>query len=290
MNDMAASSSSMSILSVGAVTLLGRDLTIIAKGLAAPPETSSSAISVNDDLLSDSRFDKRLRRADRFVRMAVMAAKDAWSAAESACREIPREKIGLIVTSGFGPHCRGFRFIDGILDCGDGDALPTDFSHSVHCVAAAYITELLELRGPSLSTTDFQYGFEHAIQLAQCWLDQGSCDRVLVGAVEELGEVLIHCASRMVSGDEPFVPGEGAAFFMLAPNDVSGIARLQVGSEPPHLDLMVLDVPAIPAAKTSSPATSALRSTTFSPYFGRSPSVSAFGLLGELLSFGASAR
>jgi len=275
-------SSSMSILSAGAVTSLGRDLTKIAQKLSGPPEASSLTISVNDDLLSNAALDKRLRRADRFVRMAVMAAKDAWSTAEPACRDIPREKIGLIVTSGFGPHCRGFRFIDGILDCGDGDALPTDFSHSVHGVAAAYITELLELRGPSLSTTDFHSGFEQAILLAQCWLEQGSCDRVLVGAVEELGEVLVHCAARMLDNEKRRTPGEGAVFFMLAPNDLQGIARLGYRTEATDLDLMILDLPASVSKQPIRP-----RAAMFSPYFGHSPSGSAFGLLGELLSCGA---
>jgi 3-oxoacyl-[acyl-carrier-protein] synthase II len=287
MSEIAKSSPSMSILSIGAVTPLGRDLKRIAEKLASPADVFPSAFRVNDDLLSDPTLDKRLRRADRFVRMAVIAAKDACSAAESTCADIPRERIGLIVATGFGPHCRGFRFIDGILDCGDSDALPTDFSHSVHGVAAAYITELLELRGPSVTATDFTCGFEQAVLLAQCWLDQGACDRVLVGAVEEVGEVLIHCASRMLKNDQRLTPGEGAVFFMLGPHDVAGIAHLQSASEPHDLDLVILDVPAIPAAQTTKPAARARRATTFNPYFGHSPSSSAFGLLGELLSLSA---
>ena len=49
---------------------------------------------------------------------------DAWKQAAHACDGIERERIGLIVTSGFGPHCRGFRFLDGLLDCGDSAASP----------------------------------------------------------------------------------------------------------------------------------------------------------------------
>jgi hypothetical protein len=273
-----------SILGVGAITPLGRDLQTIARKLGENAPSSASPLRVKDDHLSDPLIDRRMRRADRFAQMAALAANDAWRAAECACKGISKERVGLIVASGFGPHCRGFRFLDGMLDYGDPDALPTDFSHSVHGAAAAYITELLELRGPSLTITDFECGFEQAVLLAQCWLNQGSCDRVLLGVVEQVGEVLIHCASRMLVGDERFVPGEGAVFFALGPRDVDGIACLAATSEPLNLDLMILNFPAIAFPETRKPALAARRMTTFSSHFGQTPSSSAFQLLGGLLS------
>jgi Beta-ketoacyl synthase, N-terminal domain len=272
----------VSILSVGAVTPLGRDLPAISKRLEQPVTLTSAALRISDDLLSDPAIGTRMRRADRFARMAAVAALDAWTN-----DNIPKERIGLIVTSGFGPHCRGFRFIDGILDCGDSNALPTDFSHSVHGAAAAYITELLELRGPSLTTTDFEIGFEQAVLLAQCSLDQRICDRVLVGAVEEIGEVLHHCVPRMLGDDNPFNPSEGAVFIMLAPADAKGLAHLELTAKPEDADLMTLDMPAIPSQEVHQPIPRAARTTTFSPYFGHSPSSSAFQLLGGFLSLRA---
>jgi 3-oxoacyl-[acyl-carrier-protein] synthase II len=275
-----------SILSVGAVTPLGCDMQSIAHNLARPAAPAAPSLRVSDAFLSDPALSRRMRRADRFARMAVIAALDAWGAAQSTCEGIAMEKVGLIVATGFGPHCRGFRFIDGILDCGDSDALPTDFSHSVHGAAAAYITESLELRGPSLTCTDFEIGFEQAVLLAQCWLADGRCDRVVVGAVEEVGDVLIQCTSRML-GDERFVPGEGAVFLTLAPGEVAGIARLEAMSEPRDCDLMMLDFPTIGSQSAQEPPFHARCATTFSPYFGHSPSSSAFQLLGGLLSLGA---
>jgi len=276
-----------SVLGVGAVTPLGRDLQAIGEQLAEPAAATPAILRVSDDFLPDPAIGGRMRRADRFARMAAVAALDSWAAAKDACANVPKQRVGLIVASGFGPHCRGFRFLDGLLDCGDSDALPTDFSHSVHGAAAAYITELLELRGPSLSTTDFEIGFEQAVLLAQCWLDQRACDRVIVGAVEEIGEVLIHCASRMLGGERKFVPGEGAVFMTLGPADAAGLARLEAIAQPPEVDLMVLDVPANPPMATERPTIAARITTTFSPYFGHSPSSSAFQLLGGFLSLRA---
>ncbi|HEY1921840.1 MAG TPA: beta-ketoacyl-[acyl-carrier-protein] synthase family protein [Tepidisphaeraceae bacterium] len=271
------------ILGIGVVTPAGRNLREIELKLASPPSVPGEILRVSDDSLSDPAIGSRMRRADRFSRMAAVAALDCWASVKGLAN-IPRERIGLIISTGFGPHCRGFRFLDGILDCGDASALPTDFSHSVHGAAAAYITELLELRGPSLTTTDFEIGFEQAVLLAQCWLDQGVCDRVLVGAVEEIGEVLVHCASRMVNGDEALTLGEGAVFLMLGPGDGNGLTRIEAAPLPAEMDLMMLDIPAIPTSATECPIGRARHTTTFLPYFGHSPSCSAFQLLGGYLS------
>jgi len=276
----------VSVLGVGAVTAVGRTLPLITAAISDASPATAAPRTVSDDVLADPATSKRLRRADRFTRMAVIAASDAWSTAKASLEGVPLERIGLIVASGFGPHGRGFKFLDGILDHGDSAALPTDFSHSVHGAPAAYITEILGLRGPSLSTTDFLSGFEQAVLLAQAWLDQQQCDRVLVGVVEELGEVLLHCAGRMLNHDQRISPGEGAVFWMLGRSDTPGIATLAV-APPAAVDLRIVDQPVIgPASPTIDPG-HAGATTTFSPYFGHSPSSAAFQLLGGLLSMQA---
>ena len=308
------------IQGVGAVTPIGRSLTAISQRLAGllPRELAAPSIqlpaaspgtpgeghdagssksgddatdrslhsrSVDDALLADAALAKRLRRADRFTRMAVIAASDAWERAEPSLNNVPPDRIGLIVSSGFGPHGRSFKFLDGILDCGDDAALPTDFSHSVHGAPAAYITEILNLRGPSLSIADFVTGFEQAVQQAQCWLADGTCDRVLVGAVEELGAVLLHVASRLLNYDQRIAPSEGAVFFVLSREDVpDGVARLTVADKPGAVDLLLIDHPII-GLPTPDPAVFVGSLTwSFSPHFGHNPSSAAFQLLGGLLA------
>jgi len=271
------------ILAIGAVTPIGRDLNEISRKLTADSWTPPPLLRVSDDLLAEPKIARSMRRADRFIKMAALAALDAWTRAENACAGIPREQIGLIVTSGLGPHCRGFKFLDDILDHGDSDALPTDFSHSVHGAAASYIAGLLDLRGPSLTTTDFEIGFEHAVLLAQSWLHQGTCRRVLVGAVEELGETMVQITSKLLSGRKSISLGEGAVFLMLAPSDTRGIARIDASSTPAEIDLLARDEPAIPPENDSPHSITAKQTVTFSPYFGHSASSSAFQLLGCLL-------
>jgi hypothetical protein len=272
------------ILGIGAITPLGRDLAVIAKNLAAKPPARGEMLRVADDLLSEPAIARSMRRADRFIRMAAIAALDAWNQAAPSCADIAREQIGLIVTSGLGPHCRGFKFLDGILDAGDSNALPTDFSHSVHGAAASYIAGLLDLRGPSLTATDFEIGFEQAVLLAQCWLQQGTCRRVLVGSVEELGEPMISMTKKLLAGKESIAPAEGAVFLMLAPSDVAGIATLDAATVPDKTDLLASEYPSIAPDAGATPQIAAARSTTFTPYFGHSASSSAMQLLGALLS------
>jgi hypothetical protein len=265
------------ILRVGAVTPLGRELSAIADKLEQPPQTGSLLLRVNDQDLSMPAMEKQLRRADRFVRMAAVAALDCCSAA-------PAERTGLIITSGLGPHHRGFKFIDGILDCGDSAALPTDFSHSVHGVAASYIAGLLDLRGPTMTTTDFEVGFEQAVLLAQCWLDQGTCARVLIGAVDELGDVLVHCARRMLRHGESAILSEGAIFFLLGPHDTDGIAHIDASRIVPTVDVVALESPRLVERSQTRPPPSARNTVTFTPYIGYYATAGAFHAMGALFS------
>jgi 3-oxoacyl-(acyl-carrier-protein) synthase len=237
-------------------------------------------LRVSDDLLTNPATNAQLRRADRFTRMAVLAASDAWNAANVS--GIPPERIGLIVSSGFGPHCRGFRFLDGILDAGDTAASPTDFSHSVHGAASAYISRMLDIRGPALALTDFEIGFEEAVRVAQCWLNENACDRVLIGAVEELGAVYLDCAARMLDGSVS--PGEGAMFLVLGPANIPGLARLDATASPAAVDLAIVEDPVVlPATKVVAPV-QAKQTVTFTGAFGHCASASAFALLGGLLT------
>jgi len=142
------------------------------------------------------------------------------------------------------------------------------------------------LRGPSLSITDFEIGFENAVLLAQCWLERGVCDRVIVGAVEEIGEVLLACAGKMLGdklglGVGKAVLGEGAFFLVLGKAEAGGKIRISVEEPVGGCDLLLVDDPMIP---DQGPPPAAKCVHSFVPAFGHSASSSAFELLGGLLS------
>lgn len=310
-----------SILGIGAVTPIGRDLASIALRLAGQGSSTSAASlqlalgksepgaadalragadagdrspdgpveadslrRVADALLSEPSINAHMRRADRFGKMSAIAAIDAWNAATARHGAIAGERVGLIFSSGFGAHVRGFKFLDGVLDHGDAAASPTDFSHSVHGAAAAYISRMLDIRGPSLPLTDFQLGFEHAVQLAQIWLHEKTCDRVLIGAVEELGNVMIDCAGKMLDRSSGIRAGEGAVFLVLAAAGVPGAATIDACAAPLAADLLIAEDPPMPGSAKIAPSICARRTATFADYFGHSSSLPAFNVLAGLMS------
>jgi 3-oxoacyl-[acyl-carrier-protein] synthase II len=169
---------------------------------------------------------KKVRRSDSLSKMSVVAASDAL--ADSGIENIAQKKLGIIISTAFGPHVTTFDFLDDILDHGDAAVSPTTFSNSVHNAAASYVATALNIKGPTLTITQFHFSFQAALQLAQTWLQQGRCEYVLAGAVDQYGEVLGYVSDHKLTTAKdgrikPFtfkptcqVPGEGAAFFLLS--------------------------------------------------------------------------
>jgi len=183
--------------------------------------------SVDEKTIIDKAVLKKMRRADRFSKMAVLAA---WDAVKDGGIEIDEggTSLGIILATAFGPQVTAFRFLDEIIDHGDASVSPTRFSNSVHNAAASYVASALGNHGPTLTVTQFGLSFHQALILARAWIDEGRCQHVLVGSVEECGTVMEYICSRRLGIAEdgrirPFefspspsaVPGEGSAFLLL---------------------------------------------------------------------------
>jgi len=147
-----------------------------------------------------------VRRADRFSKMSLLAALEAWQG-----RTADPARVGIILASACGPHATVFKFVNDLLEFGESQSSPTVFSQSVHAAAASMIATAIKSHGPVLNVADLRFPFETALELADAWLKEGRCDVVLVGATEECSEVYVHAVSRLW-GDR-FIPGEGAFFF-----------------------------------------------------------------------------
>jgi 3-oxoacyl-[acyl-carrier-protein] synthase II len=243
----------MNIAGIGVVGTMGRGVASLEaalnRGWTAPGlvDIRGSAgdrlpvYAVPPDVLSDKTVLAKARRADRFTRMSVLAAWDALQDSGMAA-SVDRTRLGVIVATALGPHATTFGFLDGILDFGDAAVSPTAFSHSVHNAAASYIAMTLDVRGPTLTLTHFDFAFHEAVSLARTWLAANRCDAVLVGAVDELGTVMQVVCGRLLrpAADgriKPFdfsrkpesVPGEGSVFLMLT-RDNAGAAYGRMGA------------------------------------------------------------
>ncbi len=221
----------MNILGIGIVFTGGCGIdayeNALIKGFNAE-DNNLFVYSVDLDRIKDKNLWKKLRRADKFSKMAVLAAADA--ATNSAVLHMDKKRLGIIVSSAFGPQVTTFDFLDGLLDYGEVNVSPTVFSNSVHNAASSYIAGVLGVHGPCLTITQFYFSFQTALQMAGVWLDEERCDYCLVGAVDQYGEVLGYIQNHKLSLAEdgrikPFnfkptyqIPAEGSVFFLVSKN------------------------------------------------------------------------
>ncbi len=171
-----------------------------------------------------------LRRIDHFSRLALLGAFQALEDAQTRQQAaLDKSRLGVVLCSGFGALNTTFKFLDSVIDDGDSFASPTAFSNSVHNAAAAHISMQLGISGPGLTLSQFDHSFAAGLSQAQQWLDEQRVDAVLLGVVDEYSSVLGYCWERLLGVDTatrmcPFgsaaptaIPGEGAAFFVLRP-------------------------------------------------------------------------
>lgn len=168
--------------------------------LAEAPSDGSHIYRLPADGLSDREVLKKLRRADRFSKMAALSGWDAIVDAGLPIAAV-RAELGIIATTALGPHHTTFAFLDEILDFGDAGVSPTRFSHSVHNAAAAYVAIMLGSRGPTSTIADFTNPLHAGCLLASVWLREGRCQQALVSYTEESSWPMEYIACQLQGGE-----------------------------------------------------------------------------------------
>lgn len=278
----------MNIAGIGVLCSQGRGVARFEQALnesSVPSNVSESCHRIPSEALEDREVLWDIRRADRFSKMAVLGAYDAMR--DGGCSD---GSMGIIVCTGLGPHATTFRFLDDILNYGDGSVSPTIFSHSVHNAAASYIAKVLKCTGPTLTVTQFQFSFQQALLLAGAWMAEGRCEHVLVGCVEECGSVMESIYSQKLkveaSGEMNLSAcnnksstglGEGSVFFLVTSDstrrkygvfsDISFNSVLRTAEELPDICIVENDGIAVD---------SGIPVAEFSPIFGRMMTGSGF--------------
>ncbi|NVN99034.1 MAG: beta-ketoacyl synthase chain length factor [Geobacteraceae bacterium] len=215
----------MNILGIGSLCSRGYGVESLEKALNDGLAPQCDSFLVDLDGISDRTLLKKLRRADRFSKMSVLAAAAALQ--DSNVEDLSEIRVGILLSTAFGAHVTTFDFLDGIIDYGEANVSPTAFSNSVHNAAASYVASSLGIKGPTLTVSRFSFPFQSALQLASAWLEQGRCDYLLLGSIDQHGDVLDYLAKQKLplAKDgviKPFIfspsetlPGEGALFLLL---------------------------------------------------------------------------
>lgn len=216
---------------------LGRDALFAAMHEPPPPNASVTvqtpdgdetvpAFLCDDAALAGFVERKRLRRVDHFSRLATLGI--AMALDDARVDHVVRDRIGLILATGYGANDTTFRFIDGCLEHGDAGASPLLFSGSGHSGALSHAGILLGITGPALTVCQPHLAATTALATAVQWLRSGLVDVVVVGGVEEylplrgyvhrawLGQREEKTVQAFDFKRETSMIGEGAAFLALA--------------------------------------------------------------------------
>ena len=147
---------------------------------------------------------RNLRRADDFIRLAVVAGAEAMRSAQK--RPVPApSRSGLILGTAFGTMQTNFDVLDLIVS--GAQTSPTLFSHSVFNAAAGYMASIFNLQGCALTITDFSQPFFRALQHGYMMLLTGRLESCLVLHVESYSALLQDGRERHAPGQKSWQPG-----------------------------------------------------------------------------------
>ena len=114
------------------------------------------AFTARTDILDQLIPPRTLRRVDHYARMAILASHLALEDAGMGNGNGLPENTGLIVATGMGPTANTLDMQAADVAATDLALSPILFSNSVQNAAAAYISMLLKIRGPSLSINQYE--------------------------------------------------------------------------------------------------------------------------------------
>ena len=129
---------------------------------------------------------KEVRRADRFLQLAIGASHQAVEQAglESAISEIPPERFGVIVGSGIGGVATMEEQHQRMLDRGPGRVSPFFVPMFIGDMAAGMISMRYGARGPNYATVSACASGGHAVGAAFRSIRSGETDVMITGGTE----------------------------------------------------------------------------------------------------------
>lgn len=139
--------------------------------------------NISLDMTIDFNIPQQLiRRMSRFAKISLFSACDAI---QDSGLDIQGKTVGIIQGSVYGPIISGIQAFDDLIDFGDNQLSPTNFSGSVFNTAATYLSLTFGIQGPTLTHTSGLDTLYNSLQTAALWLENGSADYVIVGIGDE---------------------------------------------------------------------------------------------------------
>lgn len=171
-----------------------------------------------DEEINRTKYDPKLRRADRFTKIAMSSVLKSIENSEILPKLYPSDKTGIILTSAHGAHSTTFAFLDEIISYGGKDSSPIKFSSSVHNAVTAYISISLGITGPTITLTQFSSPIFYGFMAAKAWLKTNTCENIILCHVDELNDIMrkaLHMNEKEANKGSKCNLIEGAVSFLL---------------------------------------------------------------------------
>lgn len=178
--------------------------------------------------LTDWFAPRSLRRLEDMARVLLYCSCEAL---EAAGQSIGAEKdFGLALGIGCGSLQSTCKFMDSIIQDGDALSSPTAFAGSVHNAAGYQLALFLNLRGPCVTSGQFNTSFGAALLTAQSFLWQGMAPRVVLAVADVPNPVVDGLErtvlSQTVPAEAPAASIQAAAFVLTAQQTEAAKGRI----------------------------------------------------------------
>jgi 3-oxoacyl-(acyl-carrier-protein) synthase len=175
----------LSVQGLGIVSKIGNTQEI--EDLLAKNEIRSIDLCTGHTLSIDFPDEFRIassliRRMSHFAKISLLSACYAM---KDSGLDLTGKSVGIIQGSVYGPIISGIQAFDDLIDFGDNQLSPTNFSGSVFNTSATYLSLAFGIQGCTLSHTSGLDTLYNSLQTASFWLESGMTDYVILGIGDE---------------------------------------------------------------------------------------------------------
>ncbi|HEX2952921.1 MAG TPA: beta-ketoacyl synthase N-terminal-like domain-containing protein [Bacillota bacterium] len=165
-----------------------------------------------------------VRRMSHFAKISLLSACYALKDSGIDLRE---KAVGIIQGSVYGPIISGIQAFDDLIDFGDNQLSPTNFSGSVFNTSATYLSLAFGIQGCTLSHTSGLDTLYNSLQSAALWLESGTVDYVIAGIGDEYTPYFDHGTPSYNQQDGLLPSCEGWTTFILGKDDDAKYGKVE---------------------------------------------------------------
>lgn len=180
-----------------------------------PPDQAMGYFVCREPDYKNTIDKKYLRRMSKFIKMAVANAMNCLTVAGI------EQPDAIITGTGLGCTADTIDFLQQMNANAETMLNPTAFMQSTHNTASGQIALLLECKNFNITFSQKNISFESALLHSKMMLAGEDYHDILVGGMDEIttesAELILQTSCfQKYAGNQPLIPGEGAAFFVLS--------------------------------------------------------------------------